>query len=41
MLEEDFEEERFFVLVRRTYWQAAAASPARKVAEALIQTLEF
>lgn len=41
MLEEDFEEERFFVTVRRTYWQAAAASPTRKVADALIQKLEF
>ena len=41
MLEEDFEEERFFVLVRRTYWQAAASSPTRKAAEALIRKLEF
>jgi HEAT repeat protein len=41
MLEEDFEEERFFVFVRRTYWQAAASSPARKTAEALIRKLEF
>jgi len=41
MLEEDFEEERFFVTVRRGYWQAADGSPARKVAAALIQTLEF
>lgn len=41
MLEEDFEEERFFVTVRRGYWQAAEGSPARKVAAALIQTLEF
>jgi HEAT repeat protein len=41
MLEEDFEEERFFVFVRRAYWQAPAASPTRKVADALIQKLEF
>lgn len=41
MLEEDFEEERFFATVRRAYWQAAAGSPQRKVADALIQVLEF
>jgi HEAT repeat protein len=41
MLEEDFEEERFFVTVRRTYWQAAQSSTTRKVADALIQKLEF
>ncbi|HXG55458.1 MAG TPA: HEAT repeat domain-containing protein [Vicinamibacterales bacterium] len=41
MLEEDFEEERFFVHVRRTYWQAAEGSPTRKTAEALIRKLEF
>jgi HEAT repeat protein len=41
MLEEDFEEERFFVTVRRAYWQAPAGSPARAVCEALIRKLEF
>ena len=41
MLEEDFEEERFFVYVRRAYWQAPAASARRTAAEALIQKLEF
>ena len=41
MLEEDLEEEQFFVAVRRAYWAAAAGSPARKVATALIQRLEF
>ena len=41
MLEEDFEEERFFATVRRTYWQGAAGSAERKVADALIQVLEF
>ncbi len=41
MLEEDFEEERFFVAVRRAYWQAPEGSPARHVANVLIQKLEF
>ncbi len=41
MLEEDFEEERFFVTVRRAYWQAPAGSPARTVCETLIRKLEF
>jgi hypothetical protein len=41
MLAEDFEEERFYVEIRRAYWSAAAGSPRRQVAEALIQKLEF
>jgi HEAT repeat protein len=41
MLEEDYEEERFFATVRRAYWQAAAGSAERHVIDALIQTLEF
>jgi HEAT repeat protein len=41
MLEEDFEEERFFVTVRRTYWASSDGSPTRTVAEGLIQKLEF
>ena len=41
MLEEDYEEERFFATVRRGYWQAPAGSPERKVADALTQVLEF
>jgi len=41
MLDEDFEEERFFVTVRRAYWAAPEGSPARKTAEMLIQRLEF
>jgi HEAT repeat protein len=41
MLEEDYEEERFFAHVRRTYWQSPAGSPTRKTAEALIRKLEF
>lgn len=41
MFEEDFEEERFFALVRRTYWKAPEGSATRRVAESLIQGLEF
>jgi HEAT repeat protein len=41
MLEEDLEEERFYVTVRRGYWAAAENAPARRIAEALIQTLDF
>jgi HEAT repeat protein len=41
MLEEDFEEERFYVTVRRAYWAAPPGSAARKIAETLIQRLEF
>jgi hypothetical protein len=41
MLEEDYVEERFFATVRRTYWASAPGSPARAVAQALIQKLEF
>jgi hypothetical protein len=41
MLEEDFDEEQFYVTVRRTYWQAPEGSTQRKVAAALIQRLEF
>jgi hypothetical protein len=41
MLEEDYEEERFFATVRRSYWQAPDGSPDRRLAEALIQVLEF
>ena len=41
MLEEDFEEERFFATVRRTYWQGPEGSAQRKVADSLIQVLEF
>ena len=41
MLEEDFEEERFFVEVRRVFWNAPEGSPERKIAEAVLQTLEF
>jgi HEAT repeat protein len=41
MLEEDFEEERFFVTVRRAYWQAPEGSARRKAAAKLIKVLEF
>ncbi len=41
MLEEDYEEERFFATVRRSYWAAPDGSAERKLADALIQTLEF
>jgi HEAT repeat protein len=41
MLEEDLEEERFYAAVRRGYWAASVNAPARTIAEALIQTLDF
>ena len=41
MLEEDLEEERFFVEVRRTYWEAPDGSATRKLCEQLITKLDF
>ena len=41
MLEEDLEEERFFVAVRRAYWSAADGSATRKMCELLITKLDF
>jgi hypothetical protein len=41
MLEEDFEEERFFVSVRAAYWRAEEDSVAREVTQQLIERLEF
>jgi HEAT repeat protein len=41
MLEEDYEEERFYVAVRRAYWQAPEGSAARTVCQTLIRQLEF
>ena len=41
MLEEDLDEERFYVTVRRAYWQAADGAPIKAAAETLIKKLEF
>ena len=41
MLQEDLEEEQFFVTVRREYWNAPDPSPMRKLAEQLIGKLDF
>jgi HEAT repeat protein len=41
MLQEDLEEEQFFVSVRREYWAAADGSPLRRLAEQLIAKLDF
>lgn len=41
MLEEDYEEESFFVAVRRGYWEAAESTPTRRVGQALIDKMEF
>ena len=41
MLEEDFEEEQFYVAVRRAYWGAPEGSARRQLAAALIEKLEF
>lgn len=41
MLEEDFEEERFYAAVRKRYWQSAEGSAEHAVAEAVIRRLEF
>jgi HEAT repeat protein len=41
MLEEDLDEERFYVTVRRAYWQAADGARVKAAAETLIKTLEF
>jgi HEAT repeat protein len=41
MLEEDLEEEQFFVTVRKGYWAAPESSPTRKLAEQLITKLDF
>jgi HEAT repeat protein len=41
MLNEDFEEERFFVEVRRVFWASPAGSARRAIAEALMSKLEF
>lgn len=41
MLEEDLDKERFFVLARRTYWEAPAGSPKRALMQTLIDKLDF
>lgn len=41
MLEEDFDKERFFTLVRHTYWDAPAQSPTRGLMQTLIGKLGF
>jgi hypothetical protein len=41
MLEEDLEEEQFYVTVRREYWSAADGSPMRRLTEQLIGALDF
>jgi HEAT repeat protein len=41
MLEEDLEKERFFALVRRTYWDSPEGSPARELMQTLIGKLDF
>ena len=41
MLEEDLEEERFFVTVRRESWAAPDGSPVGKLCELLINKLDF
>ena len=41
MLEEDLEEEQFYVSVRRGYWAAPVGSPVRRLSEQLITKLDF
>jgi hypothetical protein len=41
MLEEDLDKERFFALVRRTYWQSAEGAKTRDLMQALIRELHF
>ena len=41
MLEEDLDKERFFAVVRRTYWDSPDGSPTRALMQTLIGKLEF
>jgi HEAT repeat protein len=41
MLEEDLDKERFFALVRRTYWSSTERSSTRDLMQTLIAKLEF
>jgi hypothetical protein len=41
MLQEDFEKERFFAFVRRTYWASPENAPTRDLMQTLISRLDF
>ena len=41
MLEEDLDKERFFVLIRHTYWESPDGSPTRELMQTLIGKLDF
>ena len=41
MLEEDLDKERFFALVRRTYWASKQGSPTQDLMQTLIGNLDF
>jgi hypothetical protein len=41
MLAEDFEEDRFFVQIRRAHWEAPPDSTRRRTAATLIEITEF
>jgi HEAT repeat protein len=41
MLEEDLDKERFFALVRRTFWESPENSPRRALMQTLIGKLDF
>jgi HEAT repeat protein len=41
MLEEDLDKERFFALVRKTFWDSKEGSPARELMQTLIGRLDF
>jgi HEAT repeat protein len=41
MLEEDLDKERFFALVRKTYWESGEGSPTRDLMQTLIGKLDF
>ena len=41
MLDEDFAEERFYILMRSRYWLSPEGSRAQQIAELAIQVLEF
>jgi HEAT repeat protein len=40
-LAEDYEKERFFAFVRRSFWEAAESSPRRSLMQSLIEKLDF